>query len=187
MQDQNHWKPGEFIAGMARNMVEALAIVALSALIVSMITGCASTPKPEPPIDMTSRIDGLQCRQSTISGVSVYSASGISAERLTTIDEKFAWCIANGLNIVLTETILYVQEPDWFNSDGGWITAPDGQHVGGRTISKSKPTVIMVMPHQLGCIRHECLHIYLFQTTGDSDHDHLLKKFWYKWSDYSMT
>ncbi len=147
-----------------------------------LLTSCMS---PRPPVTQSpSVLDGLSLTQTTPAGTSVLSASGLSPERLQTIDTKVEWCIASGLSAKPSDITIYVKDGIPDASGTLWITE-NGQRIGGRVIS-FKPIAILVMPNQLGCIRHELLHIHLYQTTGDPDANHTRPE-WKIWPSYEET
>ena len=140
------------------------------------------------PVTMT----GLQYKQVTPLGTVCYSEAGISAERLRIVDEKIKWCIDQGLKGTPQSITIFLKDGTVEKNGGTWIEDFDepnpiynGRLIGGRVVSFN-PIAILVMPRQLGCIRHELLHIYFRQQTGDYDTNHT-KPEWRVWPTYEDT
>lgn len=127
-------------------------------LAIIMICGCATFQTKETATNL---------------GMRVLSDVEISQDQISLLDENLTWAQTNGLKGDPKTLTLIIKACEQRPSGAYGFKTPDSPTgwAGAETFS-CDPVMIRLCPQELQFLRHEFLHVILFQKTGDSDATH---------------
>lgn len=106
-------------------------------------------------------------------GMRILSEVQISQDQITLLDDGLAWAQINGLKGDPKTFTLIIKDCEQRPSGAYGFKTPDSPTgwAGAETFS-CDPVMIRLCPQELQFLRHEFIHVILFQKTGDSDDAH---------------
>lgn len=139
----------------------------LAALVVMVLTGCSTTRGP---------YSDLSGKQTTPLGIVCRSSSALTDAQLDDIDTHFVWAKKQGLQFDADEIVLNIVDGQ-LTPGGNWGVPDTGSPTGwdaGKVVRFNGPVEIDLVKPSLVNLRHEFLHVILFNRTSDSDAGHAL-------------